>query len=157
MKYLNEKNILLTSLGIITLGIPFLIFWYYIDGVYLFRPVIYTQGVNPKELKLVKKEYKRGEMVQFYTSFCKTREAKATIQWALINEMVNYYSPNVSTELPLGCYPQEQTRLSIQDLKEVPMKTSLGDHKFTGVITRELPGQRIIKEEIATETFQVIN
>lgn len=157
MKYFTEKNMLIVSLFIICTGIPFLIWFYSIDGIYLNKPMIYTQGVNPLELKLTKKEYKRGEMVQFYTSYCKPRESKAQIQWSLINEMVIFYSPGEWTELPIGCYPAKQNYLLVQDLKEVPQRASLGKHKFTGIITRELPGGRIIKQEIGTEEFQVIN
>lgn len=152
----HEEVILLVMFFFTVLGSCFLYYWYFMDAITV-RPIItYTQEVNPSEFKLEKTEYKRGEMVKYYNSFCKNREAVATTQWSLVNEMIIFYSPTELMELPIGCYPQAQTSLSLQDLKEVPVRASLGKHKFVGVITRTLPDGRVRKQEVATQEFIVV-
>lgn len=143
-------------LGIIFFGGLFLFYHHALDGVYINRALTFTQGVDPLNMQTVKPEYKRGEMVQIYTSFCKNRESIAVTQWALANSTLTFYAPSPTREVPLGCYPEEQDRLYVVDVKPVPDDAHLGSHFFYGVTTHTFPDGRQRKQEYRTVTFNVI-
>lgn len=155
----------------IVIGIPFLVWFYFIDGIYL-RPVVkFTQGVDPMNFKLEKTEYRRGEMVRGYTSVCKLRQATGHAQWNLVNDVIITYSANEERELPVGCYPWDQDgeatttsdgvatrtpKLLLFDIKEVPKDIEKGEHYFTGQATYTLNGGRQRRIDFKSETFNII-
>lgn len=155
-KIFSEHNILVALTTISIVGSLFLYYWYNVDGIVMDRVIKYTQGVDPQNLILEKKEYKRGEMVRYYSSFCKTREAYSIVQWSLANNTITIFSPSDRLAMPLGCYPAKQNELFLADLKEIPQSTSLGDHYFTAVVTRHLSGGRTVTENLKTEEFNII-
>ena len=132
------------------------LYWYYaIDGVYMNKVYEYRDGVDPMNLKTVKQSYKRNEMVEFESSFCKTRDARTTISWTLANEKLVMFAPSPPRQLPVGCYP-DGNGLRTSEVHLVPMDAMYGDHYFVGVATITLPDGRVRYQSYRTETFQVI-
>lgn len=151
-----EISYVLFTLIIIVFGGSFLTWWYVIDGVYVNRVLEFREDINPQALETVKKEYRRGEMVQFLTSVCKTRQASASTQWTLANDRLVFFAPTPVHEFPVDCYPQDENRVIAADILEVPQDAKLGEHYFVGVSTQTLPDGRTRKQYYKTVTFQVV-
>lgn len=128
---------------------------FYILDVRFYNPIItYTQGVDPNNLKLDKKEYKIGDKVYFYTSFCKHRFAVGTIDWTLVDGQNYYYPTGNPIQLSEGCYPEKQDKLLKMELKQIPEVHEAGCYyHFTGVAVRYLPDGRSYRENQKTENF----
>lgn len=153
IKEIHEHYILLTLFLVVVLGAPFLYFYYYVDGVTM-RPILtYTNDVNPLDLQLVKNEYKRGELVQYYVAFCKNRSAIGSTQWTLVNSELVFFAPTDYRELTKGCYPEKG--VSVSDIVRLPHDAHLGEHYFVGVVTQVLPDGRVRKQELKTQKFNV--
>lgn len=152
---LLEKIFVYSCFLIIILGS---IFYYIVDVNYVNPIIVYTQGVDHLNLKLTKKEYRRGEMVQFYTSFCKLRFAQGQVEWTDLDGRPTYFPTGALTQVSTGCYPLKQDKLIPRDIANVPMDSDINcDHRFSGVATRYLPDGRKYNENLGTETYCVIN
>lgn len=145
------------------LGGAFLIWYYYIDGVYVNKIIEYRQDIDPMNFELDKYEYKRGEIPNRMIAYCKHRQAIPTTQWALSNpiKMVTIYPPR-TYDLPdrgndLGCRPEDSSKLP------TPMEIILDDvptgcgYYFTGSVTREFGGGRTETQALRTQNFCVID
>lgn len=137
-------------------GVPFLLHFYWLDGIEYNRVITMTQGVDSLNLQLEKTEYQKGEMVYGYTSFCNNRDVYGQISWNLLNEMVVTFAPNPLKRLPIGCYPETQDHLLKFEIKEIPKNASKGEHYFTGISCYTLPGDRQRCMEWKTQKFNVI-
>lgn len=143
------------SLLLIILGLGFLAF-NSLNGEKINPVITFTQGVDPLNFKTEKDVYNRGEMVRIYTSFCKNREATAGSLWTLVNEQIIFFSPKVpEKELPIGCYPENQTELTLVNIHIIPDDVVNGEHYFVGVGTQVLPNGKIIKTSYKTQKFIV--
>ncbi len=151
-----ELRAVAALVAIIVLGGGFLLWHYKIDAIYVNQVIQYRDGVNPLALQTLQKDYRRGEMVSFLTNFCKTRDAKATVQWTLANDRLIFYAPSDPRESPIGCYPSDEHDRISREICQVPLDAKYGEHYFTAVITHVLPDGRIIKSYLKTEPFRVI-
>lgn len=158
MKKNLEKFIFMSSVIIITLGSSFLYFWYYMDGISVNPLITYTQGTNPKEFKLDKTVYHRGEIPNFFSSFCKLRSYSVQITWWLINDDTGqrmWYIPEPYKNSPIGCTPPDQKALVTFPIRQIPLNATTGNFHFEGVIDRILLDGRIREEDVATTHFVV--
>jgi len=154
IKEIHEHYILLTLFLVVVLGAPFLYFYYYVDGISV-RPILtYTNGVDPLDLELVKTDYRRGEMVQYYVAFCKNRDAIGSTQWTLVNSQLVFFAPTEYREIPKGCHPD--AGVAVGDIVRIPDDARLGEHYFVGISTQVLPDGRVRKRELKTQKFNVI-
>jgi len=146
------------NLIIIFTAIPFLGWFYYVDGVYFNQPVVYRNGYVNEPLELTKKDWKRGETVTYYSSFCKNRDARASIIWALSNDTMTLFPERAGLALGKGCYPQDPNGRVILTIETIPPTAVNGcTHYFTGYIERDIGGGRILKDKVKTEKFCVID
>lgn len=132
------------AVAVIAVGLPFLFWFYYIDGWITNRPVTFMNGVNPMDLKLEKKTYYPGETPRFYSSFCKNREFMPSLQWVLADGVLQYYPAREGkvAAFPIGCYPKTGG-LILVPLEKIPEdheKTC--DAYFTGEGRLALGGNR---------------
>jgi hypothetical protein len=157
---MNHPLLIKISLGIILTGVPFLAWYYMVDGVYTNKPIEYTLGVDSMGLLLTKNTWEPGEMVTLQTSFCKVRPSTAVVQWTLSNNNLTYYPERNGRVVPVGCYPEEQVgdaRIA-SEIEELPLTAQTGcDHYFTATIKRDIGGGRIRTEVVKTENFCVID
>ena len=151
-----EDKIVKALLILLLLSATFLYYWYFVDGVYVNKVITYRNGVDPQNFQTVKSEYKRGEMVQYYTSFCKNRRATASVRWTLANHFLTFYNDSSMKELPLECFPSNDGEFIVANAEIIPSDAELGDHYFTGVITRTTPDGRHFREDIKTVHFQIV-
>lgn len=106
-------------------------------------------------LETVKKEYKRNEMVEIYSSFCRTRNTKSSTQWTLANERLIFFAPSEPVEIPTGCYPEDGRKRAFP-VELVPNDAIYGEHYFVAVTTYYLPDGRIRTQNYRTENFEVV-
>ncbi len=152
----RELSFVAVMLAIIIIGGGFLVWHYKVDGVYVNRVLEFRDGVDPLNLQLVQKDYRRGEMVQFLTNVCKTRDAKAITQWTLANDRLIFFAPSEAKEFPIRCYPEEEKNRIAVEIQQVPLDAKYGEHYFVAVSTQILPDGRIRKQYYKTEPFRVI-
>lgn len=153
----RELSIVAILLVVIFFGGGFLLWHHMIDGVYLNRVITFREGVDPNNMILVQKEYRRGEMVQMLTNVCKNRDAKAITQWTLANDRLIFFAPSEPREFPADeCYPKDPDDRIVSDIQKVPSDAKLGKHYFVAVITHVLPDGRTRKQYLKTEPFTVI-
>lgn len=140
---------------IIVLGGGFLAWYYEIDGVYMNRVLIFKEGVNPMNLEMTQATYAPGDTPQYYTAFCKTRDAVGFTRWTLVNEHPHYDSgEQVIGEVPVGCYPL-QGGLQVSATKPLPANTVPGTYHYVGVTNQVLPDGRKVHQYYQTQTFTV--
>lgn len=151
----KHKVMFLSNLAVIIFGGAFLIWYYLIDGKLVNQPIVYTHGVDPHNLQVDKELYKVGETPYVYTAFCKTRDAKGSIEWTLVDGQQVSYGPKPATELPSGCYPVDNSSGFLKsEVAKLPYYLeSTCNAKFVGVVTREISGGRIVKTKVETEKF----
>lgn len=152
---LSEKAFVVLCVLIIVFGGSFLYYYHVLDGHSINRVLKFTNGTDPASLKVLKKEYRRNEMVEYTSSFCKTRDAVAVIQWTLANERLTFFTPSDPINIPVGCYPSPGETLT-RDLQLVPSDAKYGTHYFVGVTIHTLPDGRTRTQNYRTETFEVI-
>jgi len=152
----KKRSLFVLNLAIIFAGIPFLFWYYHIDGIYMNPTIEYKNGVDPANLKLEKRDYKRGEVVSFHTAFCKTRPAEASIQWVLSNGVLTIYPIRRNNSVTEGCYPEGEGTTLLR-IEEIPNDAEFGcDHFFSATVSRDIGGERIITSGLQTEKFCVI-
>lgn len=144
-------------------------FWFYaLDGVYTDKLITYPDYFNPSEVETTMEIYEPGDEVNIKLAFCKNRKAtEIDSQWNLVNgdlkPLIHDLSERGSRfsgrELPVRCYPgdQSQENYTIYTAGTIPPDALPGIHRIVGVITRELPGGRLIKEEIQTQEIYIEN
>jgi hypothetical protein len=173
MKYFTEKTLISTLLFVILFGGSFIVYWYFIDGVYINPLFEYTQQVNSKNIHLDRsiydekgirtKEavYRPGETPSILVSFCKYRHYKAQITWFLRNTETGRriaYDPLPYKNTPLGCSPPGQKNLAPFPIREIDISVPDGEYEWIGVPSRITPdGREFISDNIQTETFLVKN
>lgn len=155
VKRLAEHTFVYGCIAIILFGGSFLYWYNYIDGISMNKTYTFRDGVDPENLKTVKNEYHRNELVEFETSFCKNRDAKVVLQWTIINHLMVDFAPGQPTQLPTGCYPDDgQVRTAKTQL--VPSDAMYGPHYFVGVATITFPDGRVRTQNYRTQTFEVV-
>lgn len=152
----QQEKLLKIMIGIILIGGSYLIYVDKIDGIYINKVYTYRSGIDPMALKTIKTEYLRGEMVQGYSSFCKTREAKTFSQWSLHNEKIVQFTESEIKYLPVGCYPSDANGFIKFDIHPIPDDAEAGEHVFVGTVINELPDGRIRTYQFKTTPFNVI-
>lgn len=140
---------------ICVVGGAFLVWYYWIDGVYLNRVLDFKNGVDPMHLELVNTKYKPGMTPQFFMAYCKTRDAVATTRWTLVNEHPHYDDGKQTiAEIPVGCYPLDGGK-QVGNTKPIPGETPPGEYHYVGVTNHVLPDGRVRKQYLETEEFTV--
>ncbi len=152
---LIEKLYVSACLLVIFCG-GFYLYWYYqLDGVTM-NPVV-TYNVDKDNMRLTKTNWKRGETVTYYSSFCKHRDAVASMQWTLSNGVLTIYPERSARSVGIGCYPVTPNTVFVAESEEIPHTAELGcDHFFSQVIRRDIGGGRIRVDETKTEKFCVV-
>lgn len=158
MNFFSEK-VMAVMLGIIFLGGGFLYWYNNIDGVWMNQTIVYRDGVDPLNLHTDKTTYKQGELVSFYSSFCKTRNATTVVQWTLVDGEQRFYSAKAGGNLPIGCYPLDTdsattTAFRIETL--FPDVTPGCDYHFVGTVVRDIGHNRQIVSNLKTTAFCVV-
>lgn len=147
-----ERQISGIALFIIIFGGSFLGWHYLIDGRFVNRVIQFQDGTNPMDLKMVQSSYKVGDTPQFYSAYCKTRQAVSFTRWTLINEHPHYDTDiKKISDTPPGCYGLQKV-----DTKPIPASIPPGDYHFVGATTYTLPDGRIRTQYYQTEEFTVI-
>lgn len=151
------KYIFLLNLCVIVFGGLFLIVYYKIDGQIINRPIEFINGVDPTNFKLDKKVYKSGETPELLTAFCKTRQAKGTVEWSLIDGQKVLYGEREGRNIPEGCYPQKGEFVSapIEPIPSYIRDTCDAYFVGNGIIT--ISGGRQVYYKYKTENFCVKN
>lgn len=152
-----QDYLLIASAIISIIGGAFLIWYYFIDGIYVNKVFEYRDGVDPTNYQLEFKEYRVGDTPRYITSFCKRRNAVPTVTWALANDVLTIYPPRTAEKgAPLGCYPEGQGFLYLP-IEKIPETAKLGcDHYFLGSVVRDYGGGRTIEQPFKTENFCII-
>lgn len=150
IRIFKHSAILALIVGIFSLWF----FWYDVK----YNPVIeFNNGVNPSEFKLDKKEYKRGEMVRGYTSFCKVRNSVASTRWTLYDGRIYFFTSSEPRSSPKGCYPSKDGEYVLFDIQRVPEDAPIGDTLyFAGINYQSLWGNRTAEQTFKTESFKII-
>ena len=134
----------------------FLFYYYFLDGKYVNKPLVFA--IDTQNMQLTKTAYKRGEVVEGFSSVCKTRKASGSTQWTLSNgELTIFPAKELNDELPIGCYPDDRDELIIFPIRAIPDDAKIGhDAFFVGVSNVTISGGRVIPHEYRTETFKII-
>lgn len=144
------------SVVLVLFGGAFLVWYYYIDGVYVRKPIVFMRGVDPMNLQLEKTVYTPGELVRYKTAFCKSRQATATVLWSLANDVLTIFPPREGQGVPVGCYPT-QSDFILADIQMIPPNAREGcSHYFLGQVTRDYGGGRTEVQNFRTETFCIV-
>lgn len=151
----TEEILMKIMIWIILVGGSYLVYLDKIDGIYFNKVIEFTNGIDPLALETVKKDYKRGEMVQAYTAVCKTRNAIGMTKWTLYNEKLVIFADGETRNLPIGCYPNGTGKI-IFDIKPVPLDAAYGKHVFGGTSVNTLPDGRTRTYDLKTLPFNVI-
>lgn len=150
----NRAHRIIMILGLLA-GI-YLLWFFFVDGVYMNRPVTYIHDVNPLDLKLEYTTYHDGDGVRGYTAFCKNREASGTTEWVLSDTLITIFSTEPTKNIPVGCYPETGTT-ELFDIETIPRNTPPGcDYFFTAAVQRNIGYGRIITQDLRTEDFCVV-
>ena len=155
MKHKTHKRIFFLNLAIILLGGALLSWYYFIDGKITNPPLTYP-NTDIMNFQLDKEVYKVGDTPYLYVDFCKTRNARGTTEWTLVDGQKVQFSPSEPREIAIGCYPQSSGGKLVVPLKKIPLFIEdTCDAYFTGVGRVELSGGREVIYNYRTETFCV--
>lgn len=151
-------KLFILNLSVVIFGGAFLFWYYFVDGVYINRPIEYVNGVDPMSLEMVKHTYTVGDTPSYLTAFCKTREAYSTIEWTLVDGQKVGYGQEGPREIPVGCYPSAEGGKIVASTEKIPLYIEpTCEAHFVGVVRRILPGGRERTEYVQTQKFCVIN
>lgn len=153
-----KRTVFTLNIVFIATAVPFLLWFYYIDGHIIGHPIEYRPSTDPVNLQVTRDEWKRGELVTYYTSFCKVRDAVPTAVWALSNDTMTLFPERTNLTLPVGCYPENPDGMIIAQAEIIPSFAVAGcNHYFTAYVTRDIGGGRVIKDKVRTERFCVVD
>ncbi len=151
MQNKTHKRIFFTNLLVILLGSIFLGWYYLIDGKMINEPVVWN--MDEQSIELVKSEYHVGETPVGLYNFCKTRPARAYVEWTLIDGQRVAYTERAGGNVPEGCYPERDGYLATP-IEKIPLfieATCVA--YFIGTIRFEISGGREVTETVKTEKF----
>lgn len=148
-----HKKLINWNIWLIVIGLPLLLFYYFIDGQIIRKPLHFTNGTNPAMMKVDKKVYQVGETPQLLTSFCKTRPSTGYIQWSLISGQITDYDKTGGKSLPVGCYPEGSGTIYSRAEKIPDYIEPTCDAHFVGVGTVIISGGRSVEYTYRTEDF----
>jgi len=100
MKAKISHFVLCIALAIISIGGFFLIYLYFIDGVFVGKPLTHFDSTV---LETTQSEYKRGEAINVNWHFCKGVNDVATIKVNMVDGVV-VYLPKIEGVRQIGCY-----------------------------------------------------
>ena len=150
----SYRKLKLTFVVGAVLGVLFV--WFYLIDPFVFPVLKFNNGVDPLDMQLVKDEYRRGEMVQGYTSFCKKRIASASTSWVLHTDKLTFFAPyDTPRNISKGCFPEDREFL-IFDIRKIPEDAMLGEAHFTGKTIHTLVGNRQAEQDYRTATFYIV-
>jgi hypothetical protein len=150
-----KHKTLIAALLITLIGGAYLAWYNVLDGNVMNPPITWRNGTDPPNLKTEKHTYRPGETVRAYTSFCKTRNAKTTTQWALSDHFLTIYAQTPEANIPPGCYPLVGTSTTFA-IEEIPFDAAPGcDYFFAGLRSADIGGGRIRTQGYRTEKFCV--
>jgi hypothetical protein len=142
---MKEKFIIFIMV-LVVLGIIFLAYARFIDGIYVNQVLTKHDPI----MQTTQQEYCTGDLVFATWSYCKAKDARATILWNLVNSIAIAYTPKDSFR-KTGCY--ENQKLEIQ---RIPDYVEEGLYRFEGlIIYKTLGGEAVVKRE--TNEFKVKN
>ncbi len=134
---------------IIAFGGLALFYFLVLDGTVL-NPVIAIE--NNDSLQPVKNEYRRGEMVQVYISYCKYRPIIPVVTDTLSNTYQTFYTSESKGTTELGCYKNK-----IINLQAIPMTAEEGsDYHFARDLSYRLNNWRNLQIPMKTKLFKII-
>jgi hypothetical protein len=144
-----------TSIFIIVFGGAFLVWYELLDGNVINPPITFRYGVDPLNLQVDKAYYNPGDTVSIRTSFCKSREAKTSSQWALSDTVLTIYAQTAEQNLSPGCYPKAGTS-TLYAIEVIPPNTRPGcDYSLQGLRSADIGGGRIRTQLFKTVKFCV--
>lgn len=135
--------------------------YYFVDGVYYNRVISYNYPVEAMALRTDKDEYCPGETIYIETNFCKNRHVENyDVQYWMSNGRLLLVETRNSLneengQLPLGCYPDDGSRVFLSRLHEVPEDAEPGFHFTVGLTKHTISGGRIREQEIRTIPYSV--
>lgn len=142
---MNRDRALQFMIFAIVLVGSFLVYATMLDGVYINK--VYTS--HDEEMRTLKSEYCRGEMVTATWSLCKVKNVPVTISWSLVNSTITSFTPR-SGNLEEGCYDRAF------DVQAIPQTAEIGGkYHFDGSVTyKTLGGEASIHRK--TNEFTVV-
>lgn len=147
MKRIHAHLFIAFCLSVMLIGGAILTYFSYFDGT-IINPVVEIE--NPLALEPVKEVYKRGELVQFYISYCKFRPIRPVVQWTLVDTYMRFYPADYRGSEETGCKKRIAT-----DLEPVARDATAGSYYFYGELRYEVSSMRTVIVPLKTKTFRV--
>ena len=94
-----KKAWILFNAIIIFIGFLIIVFWYFVDGEYINKPIEFETNI----LETTKKVYKQGETVSVKWKFCKNTDSPSKIVGNLLNGYTDYFPVKIGVR-EKGCY-----------------------------------------------------
>lgn len=138
------------ALKISIFGLAAIFFLVFVDGKFFFPPITIE---SPEALQTVKSQYRVGETVQAYFSFCKKRDTEGELQWYLVNGSLVTY-PSRSGNVLKGCYKNK-----IIDIERIPSHVDLAAEDmlhFEGRIVYKMNAVSEVVVDLKTVPFKVV-
>ena len=140
-----KKTFLYLNSIFIVVGILFLSYLAFIDGVVLNKPITYNGNVFTTDKQI----YYVGDTVKVNIQFCKMRNLEGTVQWALVDTYI-YYMPQIKSNVPVGCYTDKYFDAGFITKAIVP-----GKYHFEGVRKFEVNPLRTVYYNYKTTDFEI--
>lgn len=138
-----KHSLLILNLLIILIGSAVLTYLYVLDGS--FAPVVDVQ-----ELRTTKDVYKKGEMLQIISTFCKSRTVDTQYQWKLIDHVV-WSFPEQQLETKKGCFTDRVT-----DIQQIPSVIAPGEYYLEATVFYRINSLKSIEYKFTTNKFKII-
>lgn len=119
-----------------------------LDGVIFEKPVVWN--VDPLNFKTDKTAYHRGDTIQIYTDYCRTRTFTALTTWRLLNNTQITFPPRGPNVQRVGC---TKTWVSIAS---IPDYAVFGTHHLEGTTEIQVNPLKKIYIDFRSQDFNVV-
>lgn len=146
VKFVSKRYLEIIVTVNLLIMFPGLLTFTYFKFLHQNPPIEFTNLPFPTD----KDQYKRGDVINRFGSFCKFTNASATIRPRLEGSIIYTLADFKVAGSPKGCY-----EFTFSDLR-VPKEAELGVYKLTGVVEYQV--NPIAKREVRweTEEFEVV-
>lgn len=121
-------------------------YWYFIDGEYINKPITYQENY----LQPTKDTYTKGEVLFVDWKFCKHTNAVATIDTNMVDGII-WYLPPIEGSRPPGCYDK------VDVIGEIPQAIPAGTYHLEITVSYRVNPIKVKTYHITTNKFKVID